>query len=49
VVIDGQMDVLPAAAIGVELAIAGDTMPRLTETSELLDIQMQQLAGQAYS
>ncbi|EGD06743.1 hypothetical protein XVE_5076 [Xanthomonas vesicatoria ATCC 35937] len=46
VVIDGQMDVFPADAIGVDLAIAGDPMSRLSETRELLDVQMQQLAGQ---
>ena len=40
------MDVFPADAIGVDLAIAGDPMPRLSETSKLLDVQMQQLAGQ---
>lgn len=44
-VVDGQMDVLPADAIGVDLAIAGGPMAGLAEAGQLLDVQVQQLAG----
>ena len=44
-VIDGQMNVLPADAVRVDLAITGDPMAGLPEAGQFLDIQMQQLPG----
>lgn len=44
-VVDGQVDVLPADAIGVDLPVAGNAMTGLAEAGQLLDVQVQQLAG----
>lgn len=45
VVVDSQVDVFPTDAVGVDLSIASDTMAGLAEAGQLLDIQMQELAG----
>lgn len=44
-VVDGQVDVFPADAPVPVRAVAGHTVARGTDSPQLLDVQMQQLAG----
>lgn len=44
-IVDGEVDELPAGAIGGALAIASDPMPWAPEAAQLLDVQMQQVPG----
>src|SRR5260370_15786722 len=46
-VVDADMDVLPAdaAAVALALAVAGDAMAYLIELAELFDVDMDHLAG----
>lgn len=44
-IVDGYVDKLPARATGVLLTVAGDPMPGLPETTEFLDVQVQEVAG----
>ena len=44
-VVDGDAHILPAGARGVDLTIAGDAVALAAEAAELLDVQMQQVAG----
>ena len=45
VVVDGDVNELPASAATGPRAISGDAMTGLEEASELLDVEMQQVAG----
>ena len=44
-IVDCHMDELPAGAMGVLLAVTRDSVAGLAESSQLLDIQMQEVAG----
>jgi hypothetical protein len=45
VVVDGNVEIFPAGAAGVvELTVAGDTMARADNASELLDVEMEEVA-----
>ncbi|MGP5741743.1 hypothetical protein [Pseudomonas aeruginosa] len=44
-IIDGHVDELPAGPIGTLLPVAGDPMPGFPEAAELLDVQVQEIAG----
>lgn len=44
-VIDRQVDIFTTAATRVDLAIGGDTVAKLVEAAQLLDVQVQHLAG----
>jgi hypothetical protein len=45
VVVDGQVQVLPTDPAALDLAIAGDAVADLLETTQLFDIDMDDLAG----
>lgn len=45
VIVNCQVDELPACAVGRALAIVRDPMARAPEPAQLLDVQVQQVAG----
>jgi RNA polymerase-interacting CarD/CdnL/TRCF family regulator len=45
VVVDGHMHVFPTHAAGAVSRIAGHTMAGFEDATQLLDVQMQQVAG----
>jgi hypothetical protein len=45
VVVHGDVEELPACAAGFVLRVAGDAMTRLDDAGELLDVEVQQIAG----
>ena len=45
VVVDGDVNVFPAHAAGAVGRIAGDAMARPDDAAQLLDVQVQQIAG----
>lgn len=44
-IVDGQVDILPADAPVSMRAVTGHTVARGTDPPQLLDVQVQQLAG----